>query len=162
LDRGAINGGYLGDLEAGKMDPAWAAAALKLQPGEISPVIGGGGKYFILQRMPRNFRVGAEAGFHQSIELRQQGKQQESIKTKLESVKIYPHLLRALTWLGAAYGQAGDAKVSAGILNIAVQLYPRDGGAHYNLGLAYGALGNDQEIAEYKRTIEIDPDFVLA
>ena len=28
----AINGGFLGDLDAGKLDPAWPAAVLKLQP----------------------------------------------------------------------------------------------------------------------------------
>jgi len=33
---------------------------------------------------------------------------------------------------------------------------------HYNLALAYGATGNAEEIEEYKRALEIDPDFVLA
>ncbi|HUO31081.1 MAG TPA: tetratricopeptide repeat protein, partial [Bryobacteraceae bacterium] len=90
------------------------------------------------------------------------GKQQESMAELLEALKIYPHLLRALTWLGAAYGQAGNPTVSAGILGIAVQLYPRDAGAHFNLALADGALGKPDEIAEYQRTLEIDPDYVLA
>jgi tetratricopeptide (TPR) repeat protein len=96
------------------------------------------------------------------MDLRKQGKQQECINEMLEALKIYPHLLRALTWLGAAYGQGGNPTVSAGILTIATQLYPRDGGAHYNLALAYGATGSAEEIPEYRRTIEIDPDFVLA
>jgi tetratricopeptide (TPR) repeat protein len=162
IDRGTINGGYLGDLDAGQLDPAWSAIALKLLPGEISDVVEAGGKYIILQRMPRNFREDAEAVFNKAMELRKQGKQQESINEMLEAVKIYPHLLRALTWLGAAYGQSGNPTVSSGILTIATQLYPRDGGAHYNLGLAYGAMGDEREISEYRRTIDIDPDFVLA
>ena len=156
------NGGYLGDLEAGKLDPAWSAAALKLQPGELSDVVEANGKYVILQRMPRNFREDAEAVFNKAMDLRKQGKQQESMNEFLEALKIYPHLLRALTWLGAAYGQAGNPGVSAGILNIAVRLYPRDAGAHFNLAIAYGVLGNAEEIPEYKRTLEIDPDYVLA
>jgi predicted CXXCH cytochrome family protein len=156
------NGGYAGDLGAAKLDPVWSDAALKLQPGDLSDVLEANGKFLILQRMPRNFREDAEAVFNKAMDLRKQGKQQESMNELLEALKIYPHLLRALTWLGAAYGQSGNANVSAGILNIAVRLYPRDAGAHFNLALAYGALGNAEEIPEYKRTLEIDPDYVLA
>jgi predicted CXXCH cytochrome family protein len=156
------NGGYLGDLDTGKLDPAWSATALKLQPGEISDAVAANGKYVILQRMPRTFREDAEAVFNQAMELRKQGKQQESVNELLEALKIYPHLLRALTWLGAAYGQGGNPAISAGILSIATRLYPRDAGAHFNLALAYGATGNPDEIPEYRRTIDIDPDYVLA
>lgn len=156
------NGGYLGDIEKDRFDPAWSAEALKLDPGQISRVIEANGKYVILQRTARNFRESAEAVFNKAMDLRKEGKQQESMAELLEALKIYPHLLRALTWLGAAYGQAGNPTVSAGILGIAVQLYPRDAGAHFNLALADGALGKPDEIAEYQRTLEIDPDYVLA
>jgi predicted CXXCH cytochrome family protein len=162
IERGTINGGYLGDLDASQLDPAWSAAALKLQPGEISDVVEANGKYVVLQRMPRNFREEAEAVFNKAMGLRKQGKQQESMNEMLEALKIYPHLLRAMTWLGAAYGQGGNPTVSAGILNIATQLYPKDAGAHFNLAVAYGATGNTEEIAEYRRTLDIDPDYVLA
>jgi predicted CXXCH cytochrome family protein len=163
IDHGpASKGGYLGDLERSQLDPAWSAAALKLQPGEISDVVEADGKFVMLQRMPRNFREDAEAVFNKAMDLRKQGKRQESINELLEALKIYPHLLRALTWLGATYGQGGNPTISAKILGIATQLYPRDGGAHYNLALAYGAMGSAEEIPEYRRTLEIDPDFVLA
>ena len=163
IDRGtASKGGYLGDLNASQLDPAWSAAALKLQPGEISDVVEANGKYVMLQRMPRNFREDAEAVFNKAMDLRKQGKQQESVNGLLEALKIYPHFLRALTWLGATYGQSGNPAVSVKILTIASQLYPQDAGAHFNLALAYGALGNADEIPEYQRTLEIDPDYVLA
>ena len=155
-------GGYLGDLDASKLDPAWPAAALKLQPGEISEVVEANGKYVILQRMPRNFRVEAEAVFNKAMDLEKQGKHQDAVNGLLEALKIYPHFLRALTWLGASYGQSGNPALGSKILTIATQLYPKDGGAHFNLGMAYGAMGNPDEIAEYRRTIEIDPDYVLA
>ncbi len=116
----------------------------------------------MLQRMPRNFREDAEAVFNKAMDLRKQGKQQESVNELLEALKIYPHLLRALTWLGASYGQSGNPAVSVRILTIASQLYPQDAGAHFNLALAYGAMGNADEIPEYQRTLEIDPDYVLA
>jgi len=163
MDRAsAINGGFLGDLKASELDPAWSAAALKLQPGEISAVLPANGTYVLLQRMSRTFREDAEDVFNKAMELRKQGRQQESVNELLASLKIYPHLLRALTWLGAAYGEAGNPNVSAGVLSIATRLYPQDAGAHFNLGMAYGAMGNGDEIAEYKRTIEIDPDYVPA
>lgn len=163
MDRStAINGGYVGDLQADQLDPAWSAPALKLQPGELSDVIEANGKYVILQRMSRTFREDADAVFKNAMELRKQGKQQESVNELLAALKIYPHLLRALTWLGAAYGETGNPNVSAGILSVATRLYPQDAGAHFNLGTAYGALGNEDEINEYKRTIEIDGDYVPA
>jgi len=155
-------GGYLGDLNASQFDPVWSAAALKLQQGEISDVVEANGEYVVLQRMPRNFREDAEVVFNKAMDLRKQGKQQESINELLEALKIYPHLLRALTWLGATYGQSGNPAISVKILTIASQLYPQDAGAHFNLALAYGALGNPEEIPEYRRTLEIDPDYVLA
>ncbi|HUJ20264.1 MAG TPA: tetratricopeptide repeat protein [Bryobacteraceae bacterium] len=159
VDRSSgANGGYLGDLDRSQLDPMWSATALKLQPGEISGIVAAGGKYYTLQRMPRNFREDAEIAFNKAMELRKAGKQQEAINGLLEALKIYPRLLRGLTWLGAMYGQRGNPAVSAGILEIATRLYPNDGGAHYNLALAYGAMGRAEEISEYQRALEIDPD----
>ena len=157
-----VNGGYAGDLDQSQLDPAWSATALKLQPGEISDIVEANGKYVILQRMPRTFREDAEVVFNKAMDLRKQGKPQECANELLEALKIYPHLLRAMTWLGAIYGQGGNPTVSAGVLTIATRLYLRDAGAHFNLALAYGATGNPEEIPEYRRTIEIDPDYVLA
>lgn len=158
----AMNGGYLGDVKSTDLDPAWAAAALKLQPGEMSDVLEANGKYVILQRMTRTFREDAEDVFNQAMELRKQGRQQEYVNELLESLKIYPHLLRALTWLGAAYGEGGNPNVSVGVLSLATRLYPQDAGVHFNLAMAYGASGQGDDISEYKRTLEIDPDYVPA
>jgi tetratricopeptide (TPR) repeat protein len=145
-----------------QFDPGWSKAALSLQPGDISDVIDLRGKYVILQRMPRNFREEAEARFNKAMDLRKEGKRDESAHELLEALKIYPQLLRALTYLGVTYGEAGNPQTSAAILTIATRLYPQDAGAHFNLGIAYGALGRQDEISEYNRAIEINPDLVLA
>jgi tetratricopeptide (TPR) repeat protein len=158
----AINGGYLGDVKASEFDPAWSAAALKLQPGEISDVVEANGRYVVLQRMPRNFREDAQAVFNKAMDLRKQGHQQESVNELLEALKIYPYFLRALTYLGVTYAEAGSPQTAAGILGVATRLYPQDAGAHFNLGIAYGAMGNPDEIAEYKKSIQIEPDSVPA
>jgi len=154
-------GGYLGNLDRNQLDPAWSATALKLQAGEISNVVESNGKYFILQRLPRNFREDAAAVFQQAMDLRKEGKLEESKNRLFEALKIYPRLLRALNWLAAMYTQSGNPGVSVGILRLTTQLYPEDSDAHFNLALAYGAMGNPEEIPEYGRAMEIDPDLVV-
>ncbi len=158
----AVNGGYLGDLDASAFDPAWAKVALTLRPGEVSPVITAGGRYFLVGRMPRNFREEAEAHFHSAMELRKAGNRQQSAAELLEALKIDPQLLRALTYLGVTYAEAGNPQVGAGILGVAIRLYPQDPGAHFNLGVADGAMGKREEIDEYKKALAIDPDYVPA
>ena len=82
-------GGYVGDLEPNQPDPALSVAALKLQPGEISNVVESNGKYFTLQRMPRNFREDAEAVFDKAMELRCW--QAAGIEKRItEALKTYP------------------------------------------------------------------------
>jgi predicted CXXCH cytochrome family protein len=160
LDRETgANGGYTGDLTADKLAPGWAAVALRLQPGQISNVVEANGRYVILQRMPRNFRFDAKVKFDEAMSLRKAGKPQESVAKLLEALKIYPHFLRALTYLGISFSEMGNPQTGANILQIATKLYPQDEGAHFNLGVAYGALGSEEEVAEYKKTIEIDPDY---
>ena len=44
-----------------------------------------------------------------------------------------------------------------------VRKYPNDSAAHYNLGLAYGSLGQHEEaIASYKEAIRINPNYAKA
>jgi predicted CXXCH cytochrome family protein len=163
IDReSATNGGYLGDQEANELPPAWSKAALSLEPGEVSPVVVAEGKFFLVGRMPRNFREDAEVRFDQAMEVRKAGKREESTAGLLEALKIYPRLLRALTYLGVSYAEAGNPRVGAGILNLAIRYYPQDAGAHFNLAVAEGALGQGDEIDEYQKALTIDPDYVPA
>jgi tetratricopeptide (TPR) repeat protein len=158
----AKNGGFLGDLPPDGLDPAWAKEAMSLRKGEISAIAGGEGKFFIIQRMPRNFRERAEHRFNKAMELRKAGERAQSAAELLEALKIYPRLLRALTFLGVTYGEAGNPQAGAAILTLATQLYPQDAGAHFNLAIALGSLGNGEETTEYRRALKIDPDLVTA
>ena len=158
----AKNGGFLGDLTADQLDPSWARMALSLEPGELSGVTETKGRYLVLQRLPRNFREEAETYYNKAMDLRKNGLQQQSAAELLDALKIYPRLLRALTYLGVTYGEAGNPRAAAQILTLATELYPQDAGAHFNLGIALGALGSGDEIAEYKRALAIDPDLVTA
>jgi predicted CXXCH cytochrome family protein len=158
----AINGGYLGDLQASELDPTWAAAALELRQGEVSEVVRGNGHYFVVGRMPRNFREDSAARFDQAMELRKAGNRQQAATELLEALKIDPRLLRALTYLGVTYAEAGNPQLGAGVLGVAIRYYPQDAGAHFNLGVADGATGKSEEIDEYKAALAIDPDYVPA
>jgi predicted CXXCH cytochrome family protein len=158
----ARNGGYLGDLESAQLDPAWAKAALALAPGEISPVVSSANKSYIVERLPRDFREQAGQHFDHAMELRRTGNREQSAAELIEALKIYPQFLRALTFLAISQGEAGNAQASAGILNVALHYYPNDPGAHFNLAIAYGALGREDEITEYKSALALDPDYVPA
>lgn len=158
----AKNGGFLGDMAAARLYPAWSRSALALRPGELSQIIEAGGAYVIVERMPRNFREEAEQHYKKAMDFRKTGQQKQSAEELLEALKIYPRLLRALTYLGVTYGEAGNPRAGAQVLTLATELYPQDAGAHFNLGIALGALGNDQEWEEYKRALAIDPDLVSA
>ena len=160
--KSAVNGGFLGDLQANRLDAGWGVAAMKLRPGELSPVVQSSGSYVFLQRMPRKFREDAEAEYEKAMELRKKGERQQSAAQLLEALKIYPQLLRALTFLGVTYGEAGNPQTGAAILTLAAGLYPQDAGAHFNLGVALGAMQNAGEIDEYKRALQIDPDLTTA
>lgn len=156
------NGGFLGDLPAAQFDRSWASAVEKLKPGGLSAVISSPAGYVFLQRMPRGFREQAESVYNKAMLLRKQGQRQESAAQLLEALKIYPHLLRALTYLGVTYGEGGNPQTGAAILSLAAKLYPQDAGAHFNLGVALGAMHDDREISEYQKALEIDPDLTTA
>jgi predicted CXXCH cytochrome family protein len=163
LDRAsAMNGGYLGDLEAAQFNAPWSAAAAALPAGGHSSLIENHRHYFIVGRMPRNFREEAEARFNHALEMRNAANPQGAAAELLEALKIYPRLLRALTYLGITYAEGGNPQTGAGILTLATKLYPQDAGAHFNLALAYGATRSEDEIGEYKKALEIDPDYVPA
>jgi Flp pilus assembly protein TadD len=157
----AANGGFAGDLTVAGLDSPLGAAASLLQPAALSNIIEDKGKFFLLQRMPRNFREDGEAVFNKAMDLRAQGQRQQSAAELIEALKIYPHLLRALTYLGITYGETGNPATGAAILTLATRLYPQDAGAHYNLGIALGAMGKEEEVAEYRRALDIDGDQVL-
>ena len=163
LDKASgVNGGYLGDLDVSELNPVWRAAALQLRQDELSPVVASGGRCFLVKRMPRNFREAAEEHFNRAMELRKAGSRQESVNELLAALRIDPRLLRALTYLGVSLAESGNVQAGATILGVTTQLYPRDAGARFNLGIAFGAVGDEREIGEYKKALEIDADYVPA
>ena len=162
-DPSAIAGGFLGDLAVKDMNPALAQAALKIGPGEFSPVIEANGKPVIVYRMPRDFLDDAGRLYVEATDLRKEHKLAEASRKYLESLEIYPYFLRALIFLGVSSGEQGDGGRALSVLSLAAQFYPEDPAAQYNLGIAYGVAGRtDDEIRAYRRAIKLEPTLIPA
>src|SRR6185312_389817 len=113
------------------MDTKLADVAAKLRPGAFSAIIDTGTRHTIFQRMPRDFRELADGYQQQASELRAKGRLAEAGDKYTEALRIYPQFLRALIFLGATFGQQGNAQRAAGILEFAARLYPDDPAAQY-------------------------------
>jgi tetratricopeptide (TPR) repeat protein len=162
-DPSAAGGGYIGPMNLSDMDPKLADAAAALSYGEHSPVIESHGKYFILERLPRDYRWQAEQLEQEASKLKADGKLAQAVAKYSEALRIYPQFLRALVFLGTTLGEQGNAQRAAGVLQLAAQLYPDDPGAQYNAGIAYGALGRTaDEAAAYQKAIDLKPDLIPA
>jgi tetratricopeptide (TPR) repeat protein len=162
-DPSAGGGGYIGPMNLTDLDPPIADAAARLSYGERSPVIESRGRYLILERLPIDFRWRAEQLEREASRLKAEGRLAEAIGKYEAALRVYPHFLRALIFLGATLGEQGNARRAAGVLEFAARLYPDDPATHYNLGIAYGSLGRmADEAAEYRKALDLQPDLTPA
>jgi tetratricopeptide (TPR) repeat protein len=163
IDATAPGGGYLGETALDQMEPRLAEAVANLNPGETSAAVENNGKHIVFQRLPRDFREQADRVQRQASALRAKGNQAEAIAKYRDALKIYPHFLRALIFLGTTLGEQGQPANAAGVLEFGARLYPKDPAAQYNLGIALGALGRpEDEMRAYRKAIELQPDLIPA
>ncbi len=160
-DPTAPGGGYLGEMELTQMDANLAAAADQLRYGETSGIVNLGDRYVILNRQPRDFKSEANTLFNQATELKAQGDVKGAVEKDQQALAIYPYFLRAMIFFATTLGEAGDAGRAAELLRFAVQSYPKDASAEFNLGLTLASQPAEQ-IATFQRAIELDPDMVVA
>ena len=74
-----------------------------------------------------------------------------------------PDSYEAFVYLGAAYAHQARHNASIGALKRAAMINPGSARIHYNLGQAYEVAGVPREAwFEYKRALEIDPNYGLA
>ncbi|MFN7926019.1 MAG: tetratricopeptide repeat protein [Bryobacteraceae bacterium] len=162
-DPSAVRGGYLGETLVKDLKPVLAGAAVRLAPGEISPVLQSGSTYLIVGRMPRDFRYRAEGLLKAADLLKANGKLSEAASKAEEALRAYPGYLRATFFLAAAEEQSGNPQRWMAYLRSAVELYPNDSTAQFNFGVALAAGGNlEQAIESYRKAIDLDPDHVSA
>jgi tetratricopeptide (TPR) repeat protein len=158
-DASASAGGYLGETWLSQMRPELAAAARALQYGETSGIVDMENRWVILQRMSRDFKSEADQFFQQASMLKLRGDIKGAIDMDKDALKIYPHFLRALTFMGVTVGESGSAQEAAQVLSLATRLYPEDATAQFDLGLTLGALGSGAaQIQAFRRAVTLDPD----
>lgn len=93
----------------------------------------------------------------------QQGEFEEAVDCLEAASREYPDSYEAFVYLGAAYSQCGRHNAAIGALRRGCEIKPRSPKSHYNLAQAYEAAGVPREAwFEYKKALEIDPDYGLA
>lgn len=159
-DPTAPGGGFIGEMALTDMDSTLAAEAARLPYGGTSGVIQQNGRVIVLHRLDRDFKYEANRLFEQAVALKKQGDLKGALKKNQQALDIYPYFLRALIFMGTSIGEAGDSKRASEILSFAVQFYPKDSTAQFNLALTLKQPA--QQIAALRRAIELDPDLVAA
>ncbi|MEO8660824.1 MAG: tetratricopeptide repeat protein [Bryobacteraceae bacterium] len=163
VDDSAPIGGYWGARWLDRLDAPVRDAAAALSYGETSGVIAAGGRWLIVQRMARDFRLDAARLQEQAAALGRQGDRKGAIEKCQEALKIDPHFLPSLLFLGKALSESGNAVRAVSVLKAATRIYPQDADAQFDLGLILGRMGKpEEEMAAYRRAIELEPDLVAA
>jgi tetratricopeptide (TPR) repeat protein len=145
-DPSAPIGGYLGPQWLSQMDKAVAEAAAKLDYGETGQATNSAGKIVILKRLARNFKW-----------------QASQMERPEQALKIYPHSLRALNSIAAAFAENGNAQRASEILRLANRFYPNDAALLVEFGMTLSALGRHaEEITAYRKALELEPDFLAS
>jgi tetratricopeptide (TPR) repeat protein len=162
-DNSAPIGGYLGRKNITDLDSVLADAAAGLRYGQTSAIVKVNGEWVILQRTPRDFRFEAEQLQREAEDRTSRGDAVGAIEKSREALTVYPYFLRALASIGSIYMQSGNPKKASEILAVAKHLYPQDAGIEFALAEALSGLGDSTgSLAAYRRTIELEPDFVPA
>lgn len=161
IDPTAPGGGYIGEVKLAEMDASLAAACAHLSYGQTTGIIEQGNRCVLLHRLPRDFKWSANRLYEQAVALRKLGDRSGAIAKDQAALKIYPYFLRALVFMGAAIGEAGDSARASEILSFAVQSYPDDAAAQFDLALT---LSNQpaRQIQAFRRAIELDPEMIAA
>ena len=161
IDPTAPGGGFIGAVQLAEMDSRLAAAAVRLDYGGTTAIIDQGERCIILHRLPRYFKWDANRLFEEAVTLREQGNRKGAVEKDQEALKAYPYFLRALVFMGTTMGEAGRADQASEILAFAVQSYPEDASAQFDLALT---LVNEpaKQIMAFRRALELDPGMVAA
>lgn len=161
IDPTAPGGGYIGEMELSELDAKIAAAAAQLQYGETSGIVNLGDRCIILQRMQRDFKWRSGTLFQQASALKSKGDLKGAIEKDQQALEIYPYSLRALVLMATIVGETGDRQRASEILRFAVQFYPKDPSAQFDLALTLGHSPVEQ-IAALRRVIDLDPEMIAA
>jgi predicted CXXCH cytochrome family protein len=161
VDASAPVGGYLGPKWLSQLDPLLTNEAVKLAFGQTTALISAGERSIILQRLPRDFKWQARQLQGQASASLARGDAKGAIEESQQALKIYPHFLRALTFIGTTLAENGNLRRGSEILSLATRLYPRDAKSLFELGVMRGALDQKtEELQAYNKALELEPDLL--
>jgi tetratricopeptide (TPR) repeat protein len=163
VDHSSAIGGFWGRKTLENLEGNLADSAAHLMYGQTSGVVQSGERWFILQRLPRDFRRDAELLQRQAGELAARGDAPAAIRKAQEALMIYPQFLRALSFIGITFARNGNPKKGADVLATAARLYPEDAGIEFALASVLSLQGEPSAASEaYKKAILLEPDFTAA
>ena len=91
------------------------------------------------------------------------GNFEQAVNVLEDATREYAGSYDAFVYLGAAYAQQSRHNSAIGAFKRAAEIKPTSARVHYNLGQAYEAAGVPREAwFEYKKALEIDPNYGLA
>jgi predicted CXXCH cytochrome family protein len=161
IDPTASGGGYIGEMELSQMDPKLSAAAEALQYGETSGIVELNDRSVILHRMARDFKWQATQLFQEATTLKSHGDLKGAVEKDRQALDVYPYFLRALVFMGTSLGEAGEVQRATEVLRFAVQSYPNNPSAQFDLALTLGHRPSEQ-ITALRRALDLDHDMVAA
>jgi predicted CXXCH cytochrome family protein len=133
VDPTAVIGGYLGRRK-------WVPSGEPKQEG---------GRWVIYERLPRDFKWQAE-------QLEREAEATGSISKAQDALKIYPHYLRALNFIGVTEQRPE-------VLRVAAKLYPEDASTKFALASVLEAKGQVADAEKtFEQTITLEKDFTAA
>lgn len=104
-----------------------------------------------------------KTALQRGMELFKQGAYDEAVDALEDATRQDSWNYDAFVYLGAAYAQQGRQNLVIGALRRACEIEPNSPRIHYNLGQAYEAAQVPREAwFEYKRALELDPNYGLA
>ncbi|MBM3791606.1 MAG: tetratricopeptide repeat protein [Acidobacteria bacterium] len=105
----------------------------------------------------------ARREFRRSIEAKEKGEEEKSLRHLHQALEIHPDFAHALNDLGAYHYAQGDYRQSMRSLTRAVELEPGHYAAWINLGKSHLAMGSHQEaISATGQALELRPNDPLA
>jgi Flp pilus assembly protein TadD len=162
-DTTAAIGGYWGEKEIAGLQPTLIPIAAGLQYGDISDITLAGGRWYLIQRMPRDFKWQADQLQHEAEALLSRNEVSAAVEKSQQALRIYPHSRRALTFIGTTLAQEGNLQHAADVLGLTTRLYPTDAVSLFALGVVLGELNrHNDEIDAYRRVLMLEPDFLAA
>ena len=97
------------------------------------------------------------------IEAFKTGELDSAVSLLETAARQFPDSYEAFVYLAACYAQQARYNAAIGAFKRASEIKPRSARIHYNLGQAYEAAGVPREAwFEYKKALEIDPNYGLA